>query len=312
MSVQTTATSLLTSIRSAATNIGEQVTPLGSTIGSAISQARQYASEKMGNAEPTPLPPEYKELEERVDKIKTLHEQFLKATKPFTRATHDYAHDTVADAPIQETITELAGKVTDWAQQLRPAGAGAPTASPPQGERELPQTQSHALARTSLEVANTLGTEEPTGAALLKFAKAQNKIGEARLKMDSDITNKFYKPFNTTLKTTIEFAMKARKQVQSARLNYDACKQRAATAPPARQEAARAEVEKAEDEFVAAVESAMDKMKAVVASPEPLRNVADLVASMLAFYKDGFETLSELSPELDELLVTNEALLKST
>ncbi|KXS18872.1 hypothetical protein M427DRAFT_53353 [Gonapodya prolifera JEL478] len=307
MSVQTTATSLLTSIRSAATNIGEQVTPLGNQIGTAFSQARQYANEKMGNAEPTPLPPEYKELEERVDKIRILHEQFLKATKPFTRPTHDY------EVPIQETITELAGKVTSTvgslAQQLRTPGAPP---SPTGSTTELPQTQSHALARTSLEVANTLGTEEPTGAALLKFAKAQNKIGEARLKMDSDITTKFYKPFNTTLKSTIEFAMKARKQVQAARLNYDACKQRAATAPPARQDVARAEVEKAEDEFVAAVEGAMDKMKAVVSSPEPLRNLADLAASMLSFYKDSFETLSELSPELDELLVTNEALLKST
>jgi len=76
---------------------------------------------------------------------------------------------------------------------------------------------------------------------------------------------------------------KARKDVQTSRLNYDACKQRVKSAKPDRLEATRHEMEKAEDEFVAAVEDAMNKMKAVVTSPQPLANLADLVAAQVSF-----------------------------
>ena len=46
--------------------------------------------------------------------------------------------------------------------------------------------------------------------------------------------------------------------------------------------------------------------------PEPLRNLSDLVAAQLAFFKEGFETLSALGPEVDELQVTQEALFRSS
>lgn len=74
---------------------------------------------------------------------------------------------------------------------------------------------------------------------------------------------------------------KARKDVQNCRLNYDACKQRVKGAKPDKVEVLRHEMEKAEDEFVAAVEDAMNKMKAVVTSPQPLSNLADLVAAQV-------------------------------
>lgn len=48
----------------------------------------------------------------------------------------------------------------------------------------------------------------------------------------------------------INFAMKARRQVQNARLSLDAAKHSAKTARPERQDAARVEVEQAEDAFV--------------------------------------------------------------
>lgn len=69
-------------------------------------------------------------------------------------------------------------------------------------------------------------------------------------------------------------------------------------------------MEAAEDEFVAAVDDAMGKMKAVCESLEPLKNLADLCAAQLKFYKHAYEAMAELSPEIDELQVTNEALLR--
>ncbi len=74
----------------------------------------------------------------------------------------------------------------------------------------------------------------------------------------------------------------------------------------------------AEDEFVAAVDEAMGKMKLVVENGEGLRALADLVAIQQQYHKvysnyilicqAAAEALAELSPELDELVVTNEAL----
>lgn len=129
--------------------------------------------------------------------------------------------------------------------------------------------------------------------------------------MDADVTARFFEPFSQTLNTTIAAAMQARKHVQSTRLNYDASKQRLKGAASNRADALRQELELAEDQFVAAVEDAMNKMKAVVSSPAPLANLADLVAAQLAFHKEAYEALAELSPEIDELQITNEAITKA-
>ncbi len=44
--------------------------------------------------------------------------------------------------------------------------------------------------------------------------------------------------------------------------------------------------------------------------PEPLRNLSDLVNIQLAFFKDGYETLQALAPEIDEMQVTQQALFR--
>ena len=55
---------------------------------------------------------------------------------------------------------------------------------------------------------------------------------------------------NTTVNSHINFAMKARRAVQNARLSLDAAKASAKAARPEKQDAARVEVEQAEDAFV--------------------------------------------------------------
>lgn len=63
---------------------------------------------------------------------------------------------------------------------------------------------------------------------------------------------------------------------------------------------------KAEDEFVSAVDESMGKMKAVVENTDGLRALSDLVAIQCQYHKAAYEALSALSPELDELVITNE------
>lgn len=88
-------------------------------------------------------------------------------------------------------------------------------------------------------------------------------------------------------------------------------------------EEARAEIEAKEDEFVSQVEEAQSVMKnvsimfqqvemmliemQVLDTPEPLRNLADLIAAQLEYHKKSYDVLSELAPFIDQLQVDQEA-----
>lgn len=44
----------------------------------------------------------------------------------------------------------------------------------------------------------------------------------------------------------------------------------------------------------------------VLDTPEPLRNIAELIAAQLEFHKKAYEILSDLAPEIDQLQVEQE------
>ncbi|KAJ3294948.1 hypothetical protein HK104_003154 [Borealophlyctis nickersoniae] len=317
----------------------ERLKPLGANVGKQLTHWQQYAKERMGSTQDvTELPAEYRELEEKVDKIRLLHENLLKIARNYTLPHYDY------QPALKDTVFDFASTVQDRATSLAATGAKAAgvqttLASGPPGKREeIAPSLTHAFARAAYQSVEALGTQEPLGAALKKFSAVEEKVGNARLKMDAEANAKFVQPFTTTLNQTIGHAMKARRNVQSIRLTYDACRAKLKSAKPEHVEAARIEMEAAEDEFVAAVDDAMGKMKVVVESPEPLKNLADLVAAQLAYFKvsfrdselvqipisdgdrdepmssrafqEAYEVLAEISPEIDELQVTNEALLR--
>ncbi|KAI8838079.1 hypothetical protein BC829DRAFT_41230 [Chytridium lagenaria] len=287
-------------ITSVFNGFAEKLKPLGAQAAKGFSQVSQYAKERIGSvaaADITELPAKYRELEEKVDRIKGLHESLLKVSVNYTKSHYDY------EPLLSETAYDFATNISDRVNTLTGA---APVVS----KEEIPRSLSHAFAKAASGNAEAIGTEEPLGAALRRFSTIHERVGNARLKLDNDATAKFHQPFTTTLNQTIAHAMKARRHVQAARLNYDAARARLKTARPEREEAARAEMEATEDEFVAAVDDAMSKMTLVVESPEPLKNLADLVATQLAYFKEAYEALAELSPEIDELQVTNEALLR--
>lgn len=187
------------------------------------------------------------------------------------------------------------------------------------------------------------GAEEPLSNALEKYALAQERVGEARLAQDHQIQQRFLAGWNTTLNTNLMFATKARRNVENARLALDATKAKAgkkgASATPSGDivssgvsDELRAEIEKKEDEFVGVTEEAVGVMRNVCISdssplsllhswdmssnkvrnyqvldtPEPLRNIADLIAAQLDFYKRAGEILGELAPVVDGLQVEQE------
>ncbi|KAJ1830623.1 BAR domain-containing protein [Coemansia sp. RSA 2703] len=108
----------------------------------------------------------------------------------------------------------------------------------------------------------------------------------------------------------VALGMAARKQVAAARLELDAAKSSMLAATKNVDEA-RMHVEAMEDRFVTCIEEATKLMEAVVASPETLRHLAELVSAQLAFHKECAALLGDLAPELDEILTTQEALYRA-
>jgi len=281
-------------------DLGSKWNPFAQRLNRSFNQVKQYAQEKMGNVEDiTKLPQEYLDLEESVDKIRELHEFLLKVTKCYTRATHDY------DQSLGESFYDTASKVSEKISSKQDGQPKSVTS---------PMSQGHAISKVCLDTANSIlaskDENDPFGVALKKISNSFDKIGEAKITEDAAVVEFFWKPFNTTLNSSIAFAMKARKNVSSARLNYDACKQKLKNAKIENVDFARNEMEAAEGEFVKAVEDAMAKMKVVIESSEPLKNLNSFIEAQLEYHKRCYEILSELSPEINELELNNEAMLR--
>ncbi|KAF1982612.1 BAR domain protein [Aulographum hederae CBS 113979] len=286
----------------------------------------QYLREQLGQAEDkTQLPPDYVELEKRVDALKMVHQKMLSVTSQYTNEAYDYPTN------LRESFNDLgrtvSEKVTLLSSANSPAEAAAAMTAPPSAKPQ-PKTFSHALARASLNSSHVLAqqstsADDPLATALEKYAIASEKVGEARLNQDSAIQARFLAGWSTTMNTNLQFAARARKAVENARLSLDATKARAKNGGAGFNlgqkrdagqidegdisEEARAEIEAAEDEFVAQTEEAVGVMKNVLDTPEPLRNLAELIAAQLEYHKRAHDILAELAPMVDQLQSEQEA-----
>ncbi|KAK3943871.1 BAR domain-containing family protein [Diplogelasinospora grovesii] len=307
------------------TSLGGQITPFAS-------RTLQYTKEQLGQSEDkTQLPPDYIDLEKRVDALKAVHQKMLAVTSQYSHEAYDYPPN------IKETFQDLgrtvSEKVTLLSSATSPAEAQAALTAPPSAKPQ-PKTFPHAIARASLAGSQTLhqqhtgAGEDPLATALEKYALAMERVGEARLAQDAQIQSRFLAGWNTTLNTNLMFATRARRNVEKARLNLDAIKARvkgttwklgggagggaqgggaAAHDEHELSPEAQEEIEKAEDEFVTQTEEAVSVMKNVLDTPEPLRNLAELIAAQMEYHKKAHEILSELAPVIDGLQVEQEA-----
>lgn len=306
-------------------NIGKSFSSIGASITPFASRTFQYTKEQLGQAEDkTQLPPDYIDLEKRVDALKSVHQKMLAVTNQYSHEPYDYPPN------IKETFQDLgrtvSEKVTLLSSASSPAEAQAALTAPPSAKPQ-PKTFSHAIARASLASSQTLhqqntgAGEDPLAAALEKYALAQERVGEARLAQDAQIQSHFLAGWNTTLNTNLQFATRARKNVEKSRLSLDAVKTRVKgntwklpVGPGAAHHdeselsaEAQEEIEKAEDEFVTQTEEAFGVMKNVLDTPEPLRNLSELINAQMEYYKKSYEILSELAPLIDSLQVEQEA-----
>lgn len=196
------------------------------------------------------------------------------------------------------------------------AEAQAALTAPPSAKPQ-PKTFSHAIARAGLAGSQSLATATPQGSTepdplsqgLEKFAIAQEKVGEARLDQDTAIQQHFLAGWSATLNQNIKAADKARAAVQSARLELDAVKSRAAGTgrhEEAYTEQQRRAIEQAEDSFVEKVDAATSVMRNVLDTPEPLRNLAELVKAQAEYHSRAQEILQDVSKSISDIQLEQE------
>ncbi|KAK0388693.1 hypothetical protein NLU13_4936 [Sarocladium strictum] len=310
-------------------NFGKTLSDFSAQVTPFASRTFQYTKEQLGQAEDrTQLPPDYIDLEKRVDALKQAHQKMLTVTSQYQNEAYDYPPN------IKESFQDLGRTVTEKVHLLSsatsPAEAQAALVAPPSAKPQ-PKTFSHALARASLASSQLLhqhhtgAGEDPLATALEKVALAEERVGEARLAQDAQIQSRFLAGWNTTLNTNLQFATRARKNVENSRLSLDAVKAHAKGTTfklgvpgshhgqePELSPEAQEEIEKAEDEFVTQTEEAVGVMKNVLDTPEPLRNLSELIAAQMEYHKKAYEILSELAPVIDGLQTEQEAAYRQS
>jgi len=293
----------------------------GTKLSKGFNSSLQATRERLGQVsadEITELPQEYKDLEARVDALRTAHIALLKITKVYESETYDYP------TQIQESLSELSSSIgyniTSFAaNNLKGTALPAPNApaAPPKSQHK---TLPHALMRAAHSAATAVSASAPSdggasvgsGASnrlnntLGLFAFTWEKIAAARLDHDASIQSNFLHPWQTTLNTSIAYALKARQAVRVSRLDLDAAKQSLKNANPTRQEQARLEVENAEDDLVQKTEVAITLMKTVLENPEPIKDLNELVKAQLMYHSIAAEALSAVQGEIEELSVAAE------
>ncbi|KAM0709342.1 hypothetical protein Q7P35_003380 [Cladosporium inversicolor] len=297
-----------TKFRAFTNQVTSQVTPFAA-------RSQQWIKEQTGSvSEKTELPHDYVELEVRVDALKATHQKLLAATSQYTNEAYDYPPN------VKESFQDLGKSISDKVNLLSKASnaaeAQAALTAPPSAKPQ-PKTFPHAIARAALAGSQDIATATPQGSTepdplsqgLEKFAIAQEKVGEARLDQDEKIQSRFLAGWSTTLNQGLKSADKARSAVQNARLALDAAKSRAGAGGKHEEsytDAQRAAIEQAEDTFVEKVDEATSVMRNVLDTPEPLRNLSELVRAQAEFHARAAEILEEVSKNIGDIQMEQE------
>ncbi|KAG9000311.1 hypothetical protein FRB90_011843 [Tulasnella sp. 427] len=258
------------------------------SISKGFSSSVQATRESLGRVsmdDITDLPQEYKDLETRLDAVRSAQQDMLKIIGVYA-TPYDYP------TQIQESLAEFG---TSIATGLASFTATSPkTTNPP--PLSAPKTLPHAIARSSAAASKAVGAEDRLGKALDAYASASQKIGEAHIIQDDAVVANYTSPMNNYVSVPIALAMKARTGVRNSRLELDAAKQALKSAPTARQEQARLDVENAEDDLVQKTEIALSLMRTAL--------------NDLAYHISAAEALQACQKQLEKLSVEAEGEFK--
>ncbi|KAI8883927.1 hypothetical protein K501DRAFT_248889 [Backusella circina FSU 941] len=290
---------LLHSTLDGLSNLSQRLNPITQKLSNSILQARQYAQERLGTAESlTELPLEYKQLEKRIDTLDHVYSQFLKVTKVFNNSSYDYPMQ------IQDSILNI---TRDLQQQLTSSPEKQISQEQPE-QQQAPRTLYHTISKVAIHSADQMAQDIPLSNALRQYGVVTEQLADSRVSMDEHIKKNFHQPIEQ-IQRDIQRAKQARRQVNNLRLSLDAAKTSLQHAKPDRVDILRLKLEHIEDEFIGAVEQSTTVMKSLADNPYLLHALKSMTQAQLQHYKEAYVLLSDLAPEFDELVITQESLI---
>ncbi|KAG0670849.1 hypothetical protein C6P41_001305 [Kluyveromyces marxianus] len=254
---------------------------------------QRLIQEKLGQVtDISQLPDEYTQLENRVDKIKLIYENFLKVTKIYENESYDYPGN------IKESVDEFSktvgGKLHELSKATNREQAQSALLS---SQLKEPKTLNYALSKVALTSSEHV-EDDVLANFLAKYSDVQTKIAQLRLQQDTMIQTKFNKAIKEKLDQEIAASTKARKLVEQKRLQYDVVRSnRLKNTKPEKQAALQVEESTYEEEFAKATDDAIIAMSKVVELADFTTNLQELVAAQLAYHKSSAELLEELVNE---------------
>ncbi|KAF6010859.1 hypothetical protein HII13_002972 [Brettanomyces bruxellensis] len=308
------------SLQSNLNNLGKEV----SNLKPILQRTRRSLQEKLGStSDISELPQEYKDLEKQTDALKNFYKKLLQVTRQYEIESYDYPPN------LKESLNDytkiLNQKINGLSQATTTTEAEAVLLRTTKDK--YPKTFANQFSRVLDEVKKALlgdgeqTAETKTDSSLTKavqFASnSEFKLGDERLEQDKLVTSEFNNKIRNILKTQFSRADRLRRKVETARLNFDTVRaeikeikkgDETVEVPDAKSK----QLEAAEDELVNATESAVEAMKELIKTEEPVNLITVLTKIQLNYHKSATEELSELAEELGVLNVAGEDDVQET
>lgn len=298
--------------RKGLSNFTESVSDMGSSLQQNLQpfaeRTRQQLTERLvGSEETTTLPAEYVDLEKQYDEILPANQSLLKILSIYETEGYDLPpslRDTLQGAykGMQDRLLGLqqAGSAHE-AGKILLSGTPEAAAQAAQEKRSL----HHALGRALEALSQTLvgPSKEHVAPVLKDVGNAETTIGNAQKEQDEEIT-KVSTALRNLLNQTQGVVTKARKAVSNTRLDLDIKKSHLRHARPdaANLASLEREVERAEDDFVSAIQEASTLMQSAIATTsfKPVQASVQLVKAQREYHRRAAEHLDELLPSLEK------------
>lgn len=270
-------------------------------------RTRQQLTEKLvGSEDTTGLPAEYVELENQFEEIMPANQALLKILSIYESEGYDYPPN------LRDTLSHTYKGMQDRIFGLRQAASAieasqilmSGTAEGAAQALQEPRTLHHALGRALTTLSETLtgNNKEHISPVLAKVGTAETTIGNSQQVQDREIS-KVSVALRNLLRQTQNAVSKARRNVHNTRLDLDVKKSSLRHAGPnaANLGSLETEVERAEDEFVAAIEEASTLMKSAISTTsfKPVQAVVQLAKAQREYHRSAAEDLDKLIPQLE-------------
>lgn len=287
------------------TSVSQKAGELSTNLPTLAQNTQRMVQEKLGQVtDISQLPQEYIELEKKIDTLKLTYQHFLQITSTFENESYDYPK--YVNDSLNEFSKNVATKVTELSHASNATEAQNILISP--NATTEPKTLNYALSKISLQSSDLINQlpsaiatpqDHKTAAILLSFSDVQAKIAQERLRQDTIIQTKFNKNLREELVGTLDNAMRARKDVNNKRLQYDVARSNLMNARPEKEASLRVTMEALEDEFAQATETATLIMQKVLANSGLLNDLKNFAIAQQTYFENSANLMKEFIEQND-------------